>query len=107
MTFSEVKDKMREFNRKHDIERKVCVRTKKDGTFIEMTARVVLSNSCLNKEYSLEERTYEFTNYNKALTPNDIGYSIFAFNRYDDDCMRIENLTDNDIESAEIISVVE
>ena len=107
MLFTQLKNAMREFNRKHDIERKVCEKKTESGELIQMKGRVVISNNVLNREYPIEERTYEFTNYNKALTPSDLGYSIFAFCPKDGDCMRIENYTNDDIESAEIISVVE
>lgn len=107
MKFSELKRAMMDFNTKHGIERKVCYKHKEDGTLINMTGKVVISNSVLNREYPIEQRTYTFSNYNKALTSSDLGYSIFAYCSADNDYMRIENYSDKDIESAEIVEVVE
>ena len=107
MKYSELKKAMRDFNEKHGIERKVCDKHKEDGTLIQMTGKVVISNSVLREEYPIEERTYIFSNYNKALTSSDLGYSIFAYCDADNDMMRIENYCDKDIESAEIIEIVE
>ena len=107
MKFSELKRAMMDFNTKHGIERKVCDKYKEDGTLIKMVGKVVISNSVLRREYPLEERTYTFDNYNKALTSSDLGYSIFAYCDADNDFMRIENYSDKDIESAEIVDVVE
>lgn len=107
MTYKELLKEMRKFNDKHGIERKVCDRHKEDGTLIRMVGMVVLSNKNLKREFTKEERTYLFDNYNKALTSSDLGYSIFAHCEYDGDVMRIENLSNDDIEFAEIIEVVE
>ena len=107
MKFSGLIKEMRDFNTKHKIDRKVCYKYKEDGTLINMMGKVVISNSVLRKEYPIELRTYTFSNYNKALTSSDLGYSIFAYCDADGDCMRIEDYTDNDIESAEIIEIVE
>ena len=107
MKFSELKRAMRDFNEKYRIERKVCEKHKEDGKLIEMTGKVIISNSVLRKEYPIELRTYTFSNYNKALTSSDMGYSIFAYCDADGDCMRIEDYNDKDIESAEIVEIVE
>ena len=107
MLFSELKRAMMDFNTKHGIERKVCEKYKEDGTLIKMTGKVVISNKVLNKEYPLEQRTYKFSNYNKALTGGDMGYRIFAYCDADTDCMRSENYSNADIEDAEIVEVVE
>lgn len=107
MKFSELRKQMSDFNLKHGVERKVCDRHKEDGTLIEMTGKVVIKNSKLIHDFPIEQRTYIFNNYNKALTSDDLGYSIFAYCKADEDCMRIENYRDEDIEFAEIISVVE
>ena len=107
MRYKELLNEMRKFNDKHGIERKVCVKYKEDGTIIKMVGMVVLSNNMLKREYTKEERIYKFDNYNKALTSNDLGYSIFAHCEYDGDVMRIENLSDDDIEFAEILEIVE
>lgn len=107
MLYSELVKVMRDFNTKHNIERKVCMKHRSDGELVQMVGRVVISNSVLNKEYPVEQRTYEFTNYNKALTPDDLGYSIFAYCKTDNDCMRIENYSDADVEYAELVSITE
>lgn len=107
MKFTELWKAMSDFNLKHKIERKVCTKTREDGKLIEMKGKVVIKNSALCREFPIEERTYIFNNYNKALTYNDLGYSIFAYCEKDNDCMRIERMTNDDIELAEIIEVVE
>lgn len=107
MKYSELRSKMCDFNSRHGVERKVCEKFKEDGTKIEMIGKVVIKNSKLIREFPVEQRTYTFSNYNKALTSSDLGYSIFAMCAADDDCMRIEYYNDEDIESAEIVSVVE
>ena len=107
MKFSELRKAMSDFNSKHDVERKVCTKYKKDGTLIRMTGRVVIKNSALIREFPVENRTYEFSNYEKALTSGDLGYSIFAMCKADNDCMRIESMSDSDFESAEIVEIVE
>lgn len=107
MKFSELRKAMSDFNSKHGVERKVCTAYKEDGALIEMRGRVVFKNEALVHEFPVEERTYEFSNYNKALTSGDLGYSIFAYCSADRSCMRIENMSDADFESAEIVSIVE
>lgn len=107
MKFSELRKAMSDFNLKHGVERKVCTKYKEDGTLIRMTGRVVIKNSALIREFPLENRTYEFSNYEKALTSGDLGYSIFAMCKADNDCIRIERMPDSDFESAEIVEIVE
>lgn len=96
---------MREFNLKHSINRAVDVKRAADGAVIRMRGRIVLKNKALNQAYAPypeASRTYVFDNYEKALTPGDGGYSIFAYCEADGDCMRIERLCDDLVESAEI-----
>lgn len=114
MTFAELRKAMREFNAKHNILRKVDIKKTEDGKTIEMTGRVVFKASSLNQEYQKKygeypkpSRTFEFSNYNKALTSDDGGYSIFAYCPADGDSMRIENYSSDDFEECEIIEVVE
>ena len=107
MKFSELRKAMSDFNLKHGVERKVCTKYKEDGTLIRMTGRVVIKNSALIREFPLENRTYEFSNYEKATTSGDLGYSIFAMCKADNDCIRIERMPDSDFESAEIVEIVE
>ena len=98
---------MKQFNEEHNIDRKVCVKYNDDNEVITMVARVVVAKHKFTEKYqSLESRTYEFSNYNKALTSDDLGYSIFAENPYDNDLLRMEDYTNDDIEQAEIIKVV-
>ena len=107
MKYSELRKAMSDFNSKHGVDRKVCVKHKEDGALIRMTGRVVIKNSALIREFPIEQRTYEFSNYEKALTSGDLGYSIFAMCKADNDCLRIENMLDSDFESAEIVEIVE
>lgn len=107
MKFSELRKQMSAFNKKHGIERKACEKYKDDKSLIEMKGRVVLSNKVMVKEFSEKERTYEFSNYNKALTSGDLGYSIFAVCKATGDVARIERMSDKDIESAEIVFINE
>ena len=105
MTFSELLKIMREFNNKHDITHASSII---DG--VKMVAEVIFKDKALNPAYapySKASRTYRFNNYNKALTTDDLGYSIFAYCKTDNDTMRIERYTNKDFESCRIISVEE
>lgn len=106
MKFSELKRYMSEFNDNYNIKRKVDEKHNTNGDLIECVGEIVISNKVLKREYSILERTYSFNNYNKALTSDDLGYSIFAFCDYDNDVMRIENYDDDAIEDAYIIKEV-
>lgn len=90
MKYSELKQATEDFNAKHGIKRKVDEKMTADGKLVEMTGKVVLKNSSLSREFPVEQRAYEFSNCNKALTSGDIGYSIFADCKADNDCMRID-----------------
>ena len=107
MKFSELRKAMSDFNSKHGVERKVCVKHKEDGTLIRMTGRVVIKNSALIREFPIEQRTYEFSNYEKALTGGALGSSFFAVFKAADDCLRIGRMHDPDFGSAEIVEIVE
>ena len=105
MTFSELLKSMREFNNKYNIAHASSII---DG--VEMVAEVIFKDEALNPTYapySKASRTYRFDNYNKALTTDDLGYSIFAYCKTDNDTMRIERYTNKDFESCRIISVRE
>lgn len=105
MKLSELKTKMQEFNRKHSIGTAADIKRAADGEVIRMRGRIVLKDAALNQAYAPypeASRTYVFYNYEKALTPGDGGYSIFAYCEADNDCMRIEGLRDDLVESAEI-----
>ena len=107
MKFSEVKKAMKEFNSKHGIERKVCTKHKEDGTLIEMKAYAILKQELFKTPRTDEERKFEFSNYNKALASGDLGFSIFAYCEKTKEFDRIENLSNDDIQDADIIYVVE
>ena len=109
MKYSELRSQMEQFNEKHGIKRKVDTKYTPEGKVIHMKGRVIISQNACNQDvqWTKEQRTYEFTNYEKALTSDDLGYSIFAHNPYDNDCWRIEYLTDKNIEEAEIVEVLE
>lgn len=107
MTYKEVLNAMREFNKKHNINRKVENRVNANGQQIKMVARVVMSQKLFKGPMPIEPRTYTFNNYNKALCSSDLGYSIFAYCEFDDTLSRIEYFTDDDFEECTIISMVE
>lgn len=110
MKLSELKTKMREFNLKHSINTAASIKRAADGEAIRMRGRIVLKNEALNQAYAPypeASRIYVFSNYEKALTPGDGGYSIFAYCEADGDYMRIERLRDDLVESAEIDCVHE
>ena len=111
MKLSELKRQMQDFNKKHEIKRKVDTKYLDNGDLICMRGRVVFKEKAFDPEfapYTEEERTYVYDNYNKALTSDDLGYSIFAINETSSmDRIRIENAKDDAVEKAEIIEVVE
>lgn len=107
MKYDDLLEEMRSFNKKHDIKRKADIKRNEKGEIIKMVAMVILEPSVFRNECSIEERTYLFNNYNKALTSGDLGYSIFATCEYDNDIIRIEYLSTKYIEKVEIVSVVE
>ena len=43
-----------------------------------LTARIIITKDSFTKEYTEEQRTYEFSSRNKAFEPNMGGYSIFG-----------------------------
>lgn len=106
MRYKELLNEMRKFNDKHGIERKVDTKKRDDGTIIQMIGAVVIKQGMFKRPCSVLERTYEFSNYNKALTSNDLGYSIFA-HCSDGDVLRIEYLDDEHIEDAYVVKVNE
>lgn len=59
------------FNQKHNI-------TTKGGGPQTCKMVAVITKDSFDKEYTLEERSYEFTNHNKFFIPSNIGNSIFA-----------------------------
>lgn len=70
MTWEEAITYLREYNKKHNITTKGM-----DGPTCVIVA--VISEDSFTMKYSLEERSYAFSNNNKAFMDN-LGYSIFA-----------------------------
>lgn len=73
MDWAEATEYMRKFNKAHNI-------TSKSGRPEIKIVAVMKSEGFADngKEYSEIERSYEFSNLNKAFLPNMIGYSIFS-----------------------------
>lgn len=71
MTWAEARQYLIEFNKRHNI-------TSKGPGKPTCAMVAVISADSFTKEYSLEERSYAFTNDNKAFMPNMISNSIFA-----------------------------
>ena len=72
MTWSEIRNHLTEFNKKNNITKK-----EQNGKPICKAVAVITEDS-FSKKYNLAERSYKFTNYNKAFLPDMIGTSIFA-----------------------------
>lgn len=72
MSWAEATEYMREFNKAHNI-------TTKSGLEVAIVAVMKAEGfSDDGKDYSETERSYVFSNLNKAFLPNMIGYSIFS-----------------------------
>lgn len=78
MTWKEVVWYLIDFNRKHDI----CAKDEKPATCVIVA---VISPDSFDQEYSLESRSYVFTNHNKFFIPMNAGNSIFASSLAGDD----------------------
>ena len=72
MTWREAVTYMREYNRKHGFK---CGNP--PDKFVTIVA--VMKPESFTKEYSLEERSYAFSNDNKAFLDGMGGYSIFSY----------------------------
>lgn len=108
MLFSELKRVIRDFNEKHDIERKVDYKYNSNKELIRIVVKVVIAKGVFYPQYDdIKYRTLTFNNYEKALTSNDLGYSIFAHCDYDNTACRIEHYDDSKFESCEILEVIE
>ena len=70
LTYNEAKEYLTEYNKEHGYTSK--------GTDTHCTMVAVISEDSFKDEYSLEERSYVFTNDNKAFIEGQMGYSIFA-----------------------------
>ena len=84
MTWWEAHNYLSEYNRKNNVTSKGSCEKK-----CKMVA--VISADSFDKEYSLEARSYIFSNDNKAFIDGMGGYSIFAGSMDDSDpCVRLE-----------------
>ena len=82
--WSEVKEYLRGFNKEHNI-------TSKGSAGPVVNVVVVITEDSFPKEYSLEERSYRFTNKEKAFIEGQNGYSIFSNSLDESDCgVRLE-----------------
>ena len=70
LTYQEAKEYLKQYNRKHGYTTK--------GTETHCVMVAVISEDSFDKEYSLESRSYRFTNDNKAFIDGLLGYSIFS-----------------------------
>lgn len=70
MTYQEAKEYLIRYNEQNGYTTK--------GMEKHCTMIAVIDQKSFKKEYSLESRSYEFTNDNKAFLPSNLGYSIFA-----------------------------
>ena len=83
MTWFEAKEYLKNYNKQRGYTSK--------GTMNEFCRMVaVISEDTFTQPYTLEERSYEFTNDNKAFLDN-LGYSIFATSLDGTDFVRLEN----------------
>lgn len=83
MTYPELRNVLREKNltsQKLDI----------PGMADHYTGYVIISEDSFTAPYSLAERTYKFSNNNKAFIPGAAGYSIYAESLEGDDYVRLE-----------------
>lgn len=71
MTWQEAKEYLIKYNKDHGY-------TSKGNMDCTCTMVAVISEDSFDKPYSLEARSYEFTNDNKAFLPSNAGYSVFA-----------------------------
>lgn len=78
MSWREAVQYLIEFNKKHDI----SVKGSKPAMCVMVA---VISPDSFNLEYSLESRSYAFTNHDKFFIPSNIGSSIFASSLAGDD----------------------
>lgn len=70
MSWRELCNYLVAFNEKHNITCK--------GFGPKVTAVVVITEGSFDQAYTEEERSYRFTNHNKAFIPSNISRSIFA-----------------------------
>lgn len=70
MSWQELYRYMVEFNEKHNITCK--------GFGPKVTAVAVITEDSFDAEYTEEQRSYRFTNHNKAFIPSNLSRSIFA-----------------------------
>ena len=70
MTWTEVVEAMWKFNKENNVTSK--------GIGPELTAVVVFAQESFTTQYTEQERSYEFSNQNKAFIPNMCSNSIFG-----------------------------
>ena len=70
LTWGELCEAMRNFNEKHGYTAK--------GNKVQLEGVVVFTNESFNRMFTEKERSYLFTNDNKAFLPNQCSNSIFA-----------------------------
>ena len=90
MTWQEAVEYLIEFNKKHDIHTK--------GDKLATCVMVaVISKDSFDREWSLESRSYAFSNHNKYFIPETLGSSIFADSLTGDDIgVRLEQYVPED-----------
>ena len=70
ITWNEIEKAMWKFNEERGYTTK--------GTAEHLEAVVVFTKDSFTREFTETERSYQFSNDNKAFLPNQLGYSIFA-----------------------------
>ena len=70
LSWEEASEYLKNYNRKHGY------KTKGTKTHCYMVA--VITEDSFNKKYTLKERSYKFSNDNKAFIDGQLGYSIFS-----------------------------
>jgi hypothetical protein len=78
MSWQEAVQYLIEFNKKHGIH----IKGGKPATCVMVA---VISKDSFDQEWSLESRSYAFTNHNKFFIPENIGRSIYANSLTGDD----------------------
>lgn len=76
-TWEEASEYLRNYNREHGYT------TKGTETHCYMVA--VITEDSFDKKFTLEERSYKFSNDNKAFIDGQLGYSIFSDSLAGDD----------------------
>lgn len=89
MDWYEAKEYMRQYNDRNGVTSK--------GTDKHCTMVAVISEDSFDKKYTLDERSYRFSNDNKAFISGMGGYSIFAGSLDGSDpCVRLEQYLEDE-----------